>query len=133
MTSTSPQTKRLSPFDFAKSINEKQDDLLKVQPEAEKDYQPFLVNRALSFSPDTVLYANMMNQCPNVDKKLQYDYLFASVRRRKRYDKWIKREEDELVPLVAGIYNVSQKKATEYLTMLTKEQREELKRGYGGR
>lgn len=133
MTSTSPQTKRLSPFDFAKSINEKQDDLLKVQPEAEKDYQPFLVNRALSFSPDTVLYANMMNQCPNVDKKLQYDYLFASVRRRKRYDKWIKREEDELVPLVAGIYGVSQKKATEYLTMLTKEQREELKRGYGGR
>lgn len=133
MTSTSPQTKRLSPFDFAKSINEKQDDLLKVQPEAEKDYQPFLVNRALSFSPDTVLYANMMNQCPNVDKKLQYDYLFASVRRRKRYDKWIKREEDELVPLVAGIYGVSQKKATEYLTLLTKEQREELKRGYGGR
>lgn len=133
MTSTSPQTKRLSPFDFAKSINEKQDDLLKVQPEAEKDYQPFLVNRALSFSPDTVLYANMMNQCPNVDKKLQYDYLFASVRRRKRYDKWIKREEDELVPLVATIYCVSQKKATEYLTMLTKEQREELKRGYGGR
>lgn len=133
MTSTSPQTKRLSPFDFAKSINEKHDDLLKVQPEAEKDYQPFLVNRALSFSPDTVLYANMMNQCPNVDKKLQYDYLFASVRRRKRYDKWIKREEDELVPLVATIYNVSQKKATEYLTMLTKEQREELKRGYGGR
>lgn len=133
MTSTSPQTKRLSPFDFAKSINEKQDDLLKVQPEAEKDYQPFLVNRALSFSPDTVLYANMMNQCPNVDKKLQYDYLFASVRRRKRYDKWIKREEDELVPLVVNVYGVSQKKATEYLTLLTKEQREELKRGYGGR
>lgn len=133
MTSTSTRTKRLSPFDFAKSINEKTEDLLKVQPEAEKDYQPFLVNRALSFSPDTILFANMMNLCSMLDKKLQYDYLFASVRKRKRFDKWIKREEDDLVPLVATIYGVSQRKAVEYIAMLTEAQRNELRTGYGGR
>jgi hypothetical protein len=131
MTSTSPH-KRLSPFDFAKSINEKSDNLLHIQPEAEKDYQPFLVNRALSFSSDTVLYANTMNQSPNLDKKLQYDYLFASVRRRKRYDKWIKREEDDLIPLVSKIYEVSPRKAAEYLSMLSEDQKNELRTGYGG-
>lgn len=133
MTSTSPRTKRLSPFDFAKSINEKTENLLKGQPEAEKDYQPFLVNRALSFSPDTILFANMMNLCPNADRKLQYDYLFASVRRRKRFDKWVKREEDDLVPLVASVYGVSERKAIEYLKMLTEAQKNELRTGYGGR
>lgn len=132
MTSTSPRTKRLTPFDFAKSVNEKTEDLMKAQPEAEKDYQPFLVNRALSFSPDTVLFANMMNLCPNLDKKLQYDYLFASVRKRKRFDKWVKREEDDLVPLVATIYDVSQRKAVEYISMLTEAQRNELRTGHGG-
>jgi len=105
---------------------------MKVQPETERDYLPFLVNRALSFSPDTILHANAVNQYPNVDKKLQYDYLFGAVRQRKRYDKWIKREEDDLIPLISKVYGVSPRKAAEYLTMLPKEALEELRKGYGG-
>ena len=132
MTSTSPRNKRLTPFDFAKSINEKTDNLMAVQPETEKDYLPFLVNRALSFSQDTALYANAINQYPNTDKKLQYDYLFGSVRKRKRYDKWMKREDDELIPLISKVYQVSPRKAAEYLTMLPKQALEELRKGYGG-
>lgn len=132
MTSTSPH-KRLSPFDFAKSINEKTDNLLKTQPEAEKDYQPFLVNRALSFSQDTILHANMMNLNATLDKRMQYDYLFCSVRRRKRFDKWIKRDEmDELVQIVTDVYGVSHRKAVEYLSMLTPAQKDDLRKGYGG-
>jgi hypothetical protein len=132
MTSTS-STKRLTPFDFAKSINEKSENLLAVQPEAEKDYQPFLVNRALSFSSDTVLHANLMNQCPNLDKKLQYDFLFASVRRRKRYDKWIKKgDTDDLILLVSKVYQVNLRRAAEYLSMMTDDQKEAIRKGHGG-
>jgi len=125
-------SKRLSPFDFVKSINEKTENLIHVQPEAEKDYLPYMVNRALSFSPDTILYANSMNQRWTLDKKLQYDFLYGSVRRRRRYDKWMKREEDEMLPLVMELYQVNQRRAAEYLSLLTDEQKQQLRRGRGG-
>ena len=125
-------SKRLSPFDFVKSINEKTENLIQVQPEVEKDYLPYMVNRALSFSPDTILYANSMNQRWILDKKLQYDFLYGSVRRRRRYDKWMKREEDEMLPLVMELYQVNQRRAAEYLSLLTDEQKQQLRRGRGG-
>ena len=74
---------------------------MKVQPDTEKDYMPFMVNRSLSFSPDAILYANSMNTNWIADKKMQYDFLYGSVRRRKRFDKWMKKEEvDELTVAV---------------------------------
>lgn len=129
-----PMNKRLSPFDFAKSINEKTENLLKVQPEAEKDYNPFMVNLALSFSPDTVLHANQMNINFHLDKKMQYDYLFHSVRRRKRYDKWVKKDGvDELtLKVVMDVYKVGYRRAVEYSSLLTDKQKETLREGYGG-
>lgn len=127
-------SKRLSPFDFVKSINEKTENLMKVQPETEKDYIPFMVNRALSFSPDAVLYANTMNTNWIVDKKMQYDFLFGSVRRRKRFDKWQKKEDlDELtISVIMYCYKVGHRRAVEYLSMLTEEQKQTLLKGYGG-
>jgi hypothetical protein len=127
-------SKRLSPFDFAKSINEKTEHLMKVQPETEKDYMPFMVNRALSFSPDAVLYANAMNTNWIVDKRMQYDFLFGSIRRRKRYDKWLKKDDiDELtVKVIMEYYQVGHKRAIEYLSMMTEEQKQTLRSGYGG-
>jgi len=125
-------TKRLSPFDFVKSINEKSENLIQVQPDVEKDYLPYMVNRALSFSPDTILYANTMNERWILDKKLQYDFLYGSVRRRRRYDKWMKREGDEMVPLVMELYQVNQRIAAEYLSLLTEEQKQKLRQGRGG-
>lgn len=125
-------SKRLSPFDFVKSINEKTENLIQVQPEVEKDYLPYMVNRSLSFSPDTILYANSMNERWTLDKKLQYDFLYGSVRRRRRYDKWMKREEDEMLPLVMELYKVNQRRAAEYLSLLTEEQKQQLRRGRGG-
>lgn len=125
-------SKRLSPFDFVKSINEKTENLIQVQPEVERDYLPYMVNRSLSFSPDTILYANSMNERWTLDKKLQYDFLYGSVRRRRRYDKWMKREEDEMLPLVMELYKVNQRRAAEYLSLLTEEQKQQLRRGRGG-
>ena len=125
-------SKRLSPFDFVKSINEKTENLIQVQPEVERDYLPYMVNRSLSFSPDTILYANSMNERWTLDKKLQYDFLYGSVRRRRRYDKWMKREEDEMLPLVVELYKVNQRRAAEYLSLLTEEQKQQLRRGRGG-
>ncbi len=81
----------LSPFDFVKDIEFTKHDLMKDDPEAEKNYVPFVINRALSYHMDCVMFANEMNQCPNLDKKMQYHYLLAVIRaRRRQANKWAK-------------------------------------------
>ena len=58
----------------------------------EKEYSSFMVNRALSYYRDTVLFANVMNQYPNLDKRLQYNFYKYIIRAQKRpYSKWHKK------------------------------------------
>lgn len=109
--------KGLSPFDIAKSIDSK-DYIL----EEEKEYNPWMVNKALSFGPDTLFYANDMNMNYSLDKRLQYDYLFHSVRKAKRYNKWIKTENDSRVNMIATYFNMSLQKAKSALRILSEEQ-----------
>jgi len=125
---------KLTPFDFIKSINEKTGNMVNINPEAERDYVPFIVNRGLSYSPDTIFYANEMNCLPLADKRMQYDYLYHSIRKRKRFDKWIKQEEqdNDLVDAVIIAYGVSRKRAIEYIRLLPKEGIEVLRKGRGG-
>jgi hypothetical protein len=125
---------RLSPFDFIKSINEKSENLIAVSPDAERDYIPFVVNRGLSFSSDTVLYANEMNCIPFADKRMQYDYLYYAVRRRKRFDKWMKPEQgdEELIQATMNRYGVNRRRATEYISLMSPEARQAVLNGKGG-
>jgi hypothetical protein len=89
----------------------------------EKDYVPFVVNKALSHHYDCILYANMMNMYPNIDKRLQYQYYINSIRSYKRpYQKWLKRETIADLELVKEYYNFSTEKAKEALTVLTEDQ-----------
>ena len=62
----------MNPFEFVKSINEKTGNLIANDQDMERQYMPFLVNRGLSFTADTILAANEMNSVPFLDKKLQY-------------------------------------------------------------
>ena len=50
----------------------------------EKAYNSFMVNRGLSYFPDTVVIANEMNKHHQIDNKLQYHYLINMIRKRKR-------------------------------------------------
>ena len=52
--------KKISPFDFVNSINYSKEDLI-VDERTEKEYNPFIVNRAMGFGPDTVIAGNEMN------------------------------------------------------------------------
>ena len=54
----------MNPFDFVNDINFGKKDIMtdSNNPElAESTYNPFLTNRALSYFPDTIQFANMMN------------------------------------------------------------------------
>lgn len=117
----------MNPFEFVKSINEKTGNLIAENPDLEKAYTPFLVNRGLSFTPDTILAANEMNASPFLDKRMQYDYLYSTVRKKKRYAKWIKAEQDDIEDLIIEYFQVSRRRATEYSALLTEKDLQEIR------
>lgn len=93
----------------------------------EKEYSPFLTNRAFSYHSDSILYAMEMNEASNLDHKLQYDFYFYSLRPRKRFSKWIKPEENSRLKIVMDYYQINSTLAKTYLKILTNEQLDELK------
>ena len=109
--------KKISPFDFANSINHTKEDLI-VDERTEKEYNPFIVNRAMGFGKDTVIAGNEMNARPHLDNKLQYDLLRSVVRKAKRYNKWLKSEEEN-IEAIQKFFGYSFMKAKEALNLLS--------------
>ena len=88
----------------------------------EEAYNPFIINKTLSHFPDTIMQANTMNQYFELDKKLQYDFLLNSIRKKKRFSRWIKSNIEENVEIVKQYYKVGNEKAVEILSLLNDEQ-----------
>jgi hypothetical protein len=124
----------LSPFDFLNTINDTKKDIM-IDDIAEKAYAPFMVNRTLSYFPDTVCIANEMNRYHHLDKKLQYHFLINIIRKRKRFSKWIKPDLDSNIEVVKEYYGYSNEKARQVHSLLSSEQIEELRKkvNKGGR
>ena len=112
----------MNPFDFIKQINHGKKNLIDETPNIEKEYIPFIVNRGLSFNHDTALYANEMNVHNHLDSKLQFDFLLNTVRPKKRWGKWIKRENNDTLELIKKYYSCSYEKARDYSTLLNDSQ-----------
>ena len=94
-----------------------------------KDYTPFVVNRALSYHIDCVLYANEMNLHPELEKDLQYQYLLNTIRPMKRkFQPWQKSEVNKDIECVKTYFGYSNQKAKEALRILNDEQIAEIKR-----
>jgi hypothetical protein len=86
-------------FDFLNAINTSKKDLI-VDDITEKAYNPFMVNRGLSYFNDTVLFANEMNIHHHLDKKLQNSFYINTIRKRKRFSKWFKPEIESDIEVV---------------------------------
>jgi hypothetical protein len=94
-----------------------------------KDYVPFVVNRALSYHMDCVLYVNQMNLHSHLDKDLQYSYFLNTIRSMKRkFQPWQKSETDKNIECVKQYFGYSNAKAKEALRILNDEQIAEIKR-----
>ena len=111
----------MNPFEYVNAINMTKEDIM-VDDLAEKAYNPFMVNRSLSYFQDTVLYANEMNLNHTIDKRLQFDFLINMIRKRKRFSKWQKAVSDSDVEVVKEYYGYNNEKARQALTLLTSEQ-----------
>jgi len=116
----------ISPFDFANAINFSKDNLI-VDDWSEKQYVPYIVNKALSYGADTVIPANEMNARPHLDKKLQFQFLINNIRPRKRFNKWIKAEKIESIEVIKKYYGYSTEKARQVLPLLDQSMIDSLK------
>ena len=119
----------MNPFDFVNAINHTKVNLIETADNkdlVEKSYNPFVVNRSLSYFIDTILAANEMNS-RQIDNKLQFEFLLNTVRPKRRFAKWAKKREDDLVELVKGCYGYSTKKAIQALSVLTEQQKQAIR------
>ena len=116
----------MSPFDFLNSINSTKVNLLDKDPENINQYNSFLVNRSLSYFPDTVLISNEMNRLHHLDARLQYDFLINIVRKKKRFSKWDKPQSTD-IECIKEYYGYSDSKAKQIIGLLTSAQIQELK------
>ena len=111
-------------FDFINAINyNKNKDLYKEDPLADKEYKPFVINKFLSQHLDCVLFVNEMNIRPHCDNELQFHYFINSLRKKKRIaKKWHKSELSNDVECIQEYYNYSRQKAEDALTILGSEE-----------
>ena len=116
----------MSPFEFLNEINFTKKNVMS-DPENEKYYNSFIINRSLSYFPDTVAIANEMNKYHHLDSRLQFSFLINIIRKRKRFSKWIKPEIENDVEVVKEYYGYSNEKALQILPLLTPEQLNELR------
>ena len=94
------------------------------------DYDSYIVSKAFSMFPDTVLYANEMNMRPDIRDSHHYSYLFNSVRKRKRFSPWSKNNVTEVEMLISKMYKYNQHKTKQVMKLLSEEQLDMLKEMY---
>jgi len=117
----------MNPFEYVNAINYTKKDIM-IDDIAEKGYSPYMINRQLSYFPDTVLAANEMNRNHHLDNRLQFDFFINIIRKRKRFSKWFKPEQISDLDVVKKYYGYSNEKAHQVLTILTTDHINELKR-----
>ena len=109
--------------DYLNSINYTKKSVMESDdPAWEKNYPPYIVNKCMSHHMDTVMYANEMNMHSHLDKKLQYDFFINTVRSRKRFSPWDKKQKMNDLEVVKQYYGYSNEKARQALNILTPDQ-----------
>ena len=107
---------------YLNSINYEKNNIMDEDPESIKDYPPYIINRCLSGHLDCILYANEMNIYNTLPNKMQYDFYINSLRAKKRFSPWLRKEKIEELECIKQYYGYSNEKALQALRLLSKEQ-----------
>jgi hypothetical protein len=108
--------------DWLNSINFTKENLTEENPDLIKEYAPFIINKCLSGQIDSILFANEMNMNHHLDKDMQYSFYLNSLRKRKRFSPWLRKDKIIDLECVKQYYGYSNEKASQALKILTKEQ-----------
>jgi hypothetical protein len=104
--------------DWLNSVNFSKDDL----SEDIRSYPPYIMNRCLSGHIDCIIFANEMNINHHLDKDMQYSFYLNSLRKRKRFSPWLRKDKIEDLECVKSYYGYNNEKASQALKILSKEQ-----------
>ena len=113
--------------DWLNSINFNKNNLIEEDPSTIKDYPPYIINRCLSGHLDCVLFANEMNKYSFLDKDMQYSFYLNTLRKKKRFSPWLRKEKVTDLQCVKQYYGYSNEKASQALKILSKQQLEFIK------
>ena len=108
--------------DWLNSINFTKENLIEENPDLIKEYAPFIINKCLSGQIDTILFANEMNMNHHLDKDMQYSFYLNSLRKRKRFSPWLRKDKVTDLECVKQYYGYSNEKASQALKILSKDQ-----------
>ena len=108
--------------DWLNSINFTKENLIEEDSNVIKDYPPYIINRCLSGHLDSVMFANEMNKFPNLDKDLQYNFFLNTLRKKKRFSPWLRKEKVTDLEIIKQYYGYSNEKALNALKILTPDQ-----------
>ena len=114
--------------DWLNSINQTKKNLIDEDPSIEKDYPPYIINRCFSGHLDAIMFANEMNMYSFLPKKMQYDFFINSVKPRKRFSPWARKDSIDYLDVVKEYYGYNDDKALQALRILTKDQLDSIKK-----
>ncbi len=104
------------------SINQTKKNLIDEDPPLEREYSPYVINRCLSGHLDCIMFVNEMNKYHFLPKKIQYDFLLNSLRTKKRFAPWLRKDTIKDLDNVKRYYGYSDEKAKQALRILSKKQ-----------
>jgi len=108
--------------DWLNSINFNKTNLIEDDPSIIKDYAPYIINRCLSGNIDSILFVNEMNKYSFLDKDMQYSFYLNTLRKKKRFSPWLRKEKVTDLEIIKQYYGYSNEKASNALKILTPEQ-----------
>ena len=114
--------------DWLNSINLTKEDITRDDPQLIKKYSPFIINKCMSGHLDTVMFANEMNLQSHLAKDLQYQFYLNSIRKKKRFSPWLRKDKIKNLDVVKSYYGYSNEKAIQALKILSKEQLDYIKK-----
>jgi hypothetical protein len=113
--------------DWLNSLNFTKENLLDDDSYLAKEYPPYIVNRCMSGHIDAVMYAQEMNKYHFLDKDLQYNFYLNTLRKKRRFSPWIRKDKITDLDFVKRYYGYSNEKASQVMKILTPEQIEYIK------
>jgi len=108
--------------DWLNSLNFTKENLIQEDPSLIKDYPPYIINRCLSGHMDCIMFVNEMNKYHNLDKDMQYEFYLNTLRKRKRFSPWLRKDKISDLEVVKRYYGYSNEKASQALKILSNEQ-----------
>ena len=108
--------------DWLNSINLSKKNLIDEDPSLEKEYPAYIINRCFSGYLDAIMFANEMNKFPNLDKDLQYHFYLNTLRKKKRFSPWLRKDKVTDLEIIKQYYGYSNEKALNALKLLPPDQ-----------